>query len=139
MSAVYGPHSWFWHETKKRFLDQIWCFFYNKTKILTILFIVKYEKITVFDEYLVLLGPIISKFFACSNEKKINKNIKGCSGTISMHWVTIGWLGRKMTQIQCCITFSTQLINRHSKHFFFNNILEGMLYLKQNLKCRLKV
>jgi hypothetical protein len=45
-------------------------FFYNKTKILTILFIVKYEKITLFDEYLVLLGPIISRFFACSNEEK---------------------------------------------------------------------
>jgi len=35
-----------------------------------ILFIVKYEKITLFDEYLVLLGPIISRFFACSNEEK---------------------------------------------------------------------
>jgi hypothetical protein len=27
-------------------------FFYNKSKIMTILFIVKYEKITLFDEYL---------------------------------------------------------------------------------------
>jgi hypothetical protein len=44
--------------------------FYNKSKILTILFIVKYEKITHFDELLVLLGPIISRFFACSNEEK---------------------------------------------------------------------
>jgi len=25
------------------------------------------------DEFLVLLGPIISRFFACSNEEKINK------------------------------------------------------------------
>ncbi len=45
-------------------------FFYNKSKILTILFIVKYEKITLFDEFLVLLGHIISRFFACSNEEK---------------------------------------------------------------------
>ncbi len=45
-------------------------FFYNKSKILTILFIVKYEKITLFDEFLMLLGPIISRFFACSNEGK---------------------------------------------------------------------
>jgi hypothetical protein len=52
--------------------------FYNKSKILTILFIVKYEKITLFDEFLALLGPIISRFFACSNEEKINKNNKGC-------------------------------------------------------------
>jgi hypothetical protein len=44
--------------------------FYNKSKILTILFIVKYEQITLFDEFLVLLGPIISRFFACSNEEK---------------------------------------------------------------------
>jgi hypothetical protein len=52
--------------------------FYNKSKILTILFIVKYEKITLCDEFLALLGPIISRFFACSNEEKINKNNKGC-------------------------------------------------------------
>jgi len=45
-------------------------FFYNKNKILTILFIVKYEKITIFDEFLMLLGPIISSFIACSNEEK---------------------------------------------------------------------
>jgi hypothetical protein len=44
--------------------------FYNKTKILTILFIVKYEKITLYNEFLVLLGPLISRFFACSNEEK---------------------------------------------------------------------
>jgi hypothetical protein len=44
--------------------------YYNKSKILTILFIVKYEKITLFDEFLVLLGPIINSFFACSNEEK---------------------------------------------------------------------
>jgi hypothetical protein len=44
--------------------------FYNKSKILTILLIVKYEVITLFDEFLVLLGPIISRFFARSNEEK---------------------------------------------------------------------
>ena len=62
------------------------CFFYNKSKILTILFIVKYEKIKLFDEFLVWLGPIISRFFACSDEEtKINKNKKGaCSSPISM-------------------------------------------------------
>ncbi len=52
--------------------------FYNKSKILTILFIVKYEKITLFYEFLVLLVSIISRFFACSNEEKINKNNKAC-------------------------------------------------------------
>jgi hypothetical protein len=45
-------------------------FFYNKSKILTILFIVKYEKITLFDEFLVLLGPINSRCFAHSSEEK---------------------------------------------------------------------
>jgi hypothetical protein len=44
--------------------------FYNKSKILTILFTVTYEKITLFDEFLVLLGSIISGFSACSNEEK---------------------------------------------------------------------
>jgi hypothetical protein len=52
--------------------------FYNKNKILAILFIVRYEKITLFDVFLVLLGPIISRLFTCLNEKKINKNNKGC-------------------------------------------------------------
>ncbi len=38
------------------------------------------------DEFLVLLGPIISSYFACSNEeKKSNKATKGaCSSPISM-------------------------------------------------------
>ncbi len=41
---------------------------------------VKYEKITLFDEFLVLLGPIICRLFTCSNEEK-----KGaCSSPISM-------------------------------------------------------
>jgi hypothetical protein len=44
--------------------------FNNKNKILIILFMVKYEKITCFDEFLVLLGPIISRLFTCSNEEK---------------------------------------------------------------------
>jgi len=44
--------------------------FYNIRKTLTILFILKYEKITLFDEFLVLLGPIINRFFAYSNEEK---------------------------------------------------------------------
>ncbi len=48
MLAVYELHSWFWHKAKKQFFDQIWCFFYNKSKILTILFMIKYEKITIF-------------------------------------------------------------------------------------------
>jgi hypothetical protein len=62
-------------DTKQRNSFLIKIFDYNKSKILTILFIVEYEKITLFDEFLVMLGPIISRFFACSNEeKKINKN-----------------------------------------------------------------
>jgi hypothetical protein len=44
--------------------------FYDKNKILTTLFIVYCEKITLNDEFLVLLGPIISRLFTCSNEKK---------------------------------------------------------------------
>ncbi len=43
--AVYGPHLWFFHIAKKQFLIKFGVF-YNKNKILTIIFIVKYEKIT---------------------------------------------------------------------------------------------
>jgi hypothetical protein len=42
--------------------------FYNKNKILTILFIVKYEKSHNNEQFLVLWRPIISKFFVCLNE-----------------------------------------------------------------------
>jgi hypothetical protein len=38
--------------------------FNNKNKILTILFMVNYEKIHFNDEFLVLLGPIISRLSA---------------------------------------------------------------------------
>ncbi len=53
-------------DTKQRnsFLINFGVFFYNKSKILVVLFIVKNDKITLFDEFLVLLGPIISRFFA---------------------------------------------------------------------------
>jgi hypothetical protein len=37
------------------------------------------------DEFLVLLGPIISQLFTCSNEEKNNNKTKGaCSSPISM-------------------------------------------------------
>ncbi len=51
--------------------------FYNKSQIMTILFIVKYEKITLFDKFLELLGPIISNFLHVQMRKKVNKNNKG--------------------------------------------------------------
>jgi hypothetical protein len=61
-------------------------FFCNKNKILTILIIVKYEKLNFNDEFLVLLGPIISRFYAGSNEEKNKpKTTKGTySSPISM-------------------------------------------------------
>ena len=46
---------------------------------------VKYEKITLFDEFLVLLGRTISRYFACSNEEKEYTKTKGaCTCLISM-------------------------------------------------------
>jgi hypothetical protein len=74
---VMGPTLGFDTKQRNSFLIKLGVF-YNKSKILTILFIVKYEKITLFAEFLVLLGRIISRLFACSNEEKI-KNKKGCS------------------------------------------------------------
>jgi hypothetical protein len=82
----------FWHEAKKQSLDQIWCF-YNKSKILTILLVVKYEKITL-EEFLVLLGPIISRFIACSNEEKNKqKQKKGLALVLSL-WLHYTRLAR---------------------------------------------
>ncbi len=67
-----GPTFGFDTKQRNSFLIEFGVF-YNKSKILTILFIVKFEKITLFDEFLVPLGPIISRFFACSNEENRNK------------------------------------------------------------------
>jgi hypothetical protein len=75
-----GPALGFDTKQRNSILLKFGVFFYNKSKILTILFIFKYEKITLFGEFLVLLGPIISTFFACSNEEKKS----ACSSPISM-------------------------------------------------------
>jgi hypothetical protein len=45
---------------------------------------VKYEEITLFDEFLVLLGPIIIRVFTCSNEGKKIKKKGASSSPISM-------------------------------------------------------
>jgi hypothetical protein len=78
MFAVHGPHSWFLHKAKKQFFLLKFVVFYNKNNIFTILFIVKYEKITLNDEFLVLLGPIISRFWHVQMRKKLNQNNKWC-------------------------------------------------------------
>jgi hypothetical protein len=82
-----GPTLGFGAKQRNSFLIKFGVF-YNKSKILTTLFnnIIQYEKITLVDEFLMFLGPIISRFFACSNEeKKSTKTTKGArSSPISM-------------------------------------------------------
>ncbi len=56
-----GPTLGFDTKRKKRFLIKFGVF-NIKGKILTILFMVNYDKIILFEEFLVLLGPIISRF-----------------------------------------------------------------------------
>ncbi len=58
--------TWFWHKAKKQFLDQI-CFFNNKSKILTILFIVKYEKITLYWWVFSVVGAHNQQVFCMFN------------------------------------------------------------------------
>jgi hypothetical protein len=72
-----GPTLGFDTKQRNSFLIEFGVF-YNKSKILTILFIVDYEKITLFDEFLVSSGPIISGVLPVQMRKKINKNNKGC-------------------------------------------------------------
>ncbi len=134
MLAVYGPHSQFWHKAKKQFFDQIWCF-YSKSKILTIFFIVKFEKSTLFDEFLVLLGSIISWFFACSNEEKINRNNKGCVlqsylyGSKALHMLDFHWCAnwRITFKIRCPEMFTLFPLN--SVHFTWTNFTSEILLL----------
>ena len=78
-----GPTLGFDTKQRNSLLIKFGVFFYNKSKILTLLFIVKYEKITLFDEFLVLLGPIICKFFECSNEEKNKQKEQLCVNTKS--------------------------------------------------------
>jgi hypothetical protein len=64
-------------------------FFYNKNRILRILFIVNYEKTHLKDAFLVLLGPIISRFFSYSNEEKNKpKQQRVCALVLSL-WETV--------------------------------------------------
>ncbi len=51
-----GPTLGFDTKQRNSFFDQIWCFIYNKNKILTILFIVKYEKITLESRVFSVVG-----------------------------------------------------------------------------------
>ncbi len=85
-----GPTLGFYTKQRNSFLIKFGAF-YNKSKVLTILLIVKYEKITLFDEFLVLLGPIISSFFACSNEEK--------KGAISMLHCSINSHRKKFNSV----------------------------------------
>ncbi len=88
MLAVYGPHSQFWHEAKKQFFDQIWCFFTIKTRLWQY-----YSHLN--DEFLVLLGPIISRFLHVQMRKKINQNNKGCvlwSYLYGLNRLQLAWL-----------------------------------------------
>jgi hypothetical protein len=73
-----GPSLGFDTEQRNSFLIKFGVS-YNKSKILTILFIVKYEKITLFGEFLVWLWPIVSRFLHVQMRKKINKNNEVCA------------------------------------------------------------
>ncbi len=64
-------------------------FFYNKNKILTILFIVNYEKTHLNDVFLVLLGNIISRFFSCSNEEKNKPKQQRVRSLVLSLWETV--------------------------------------------------
>ncbi len=68
--AVYGSPLLVLTKSKETYFWSNLVGFYNKCKIVTILFLVNYEKITLIDKFLVLLGPIINRFFACWNEEK---------------------------------------------------------------------
>jgi len=67
-------------DTKQRnifLIKFVFCFFTIKTRFSQYYSWINMRKSHFNDEFLVLLGPIISRFFACSNEEK-NQNNKGC-------------------------------------------------------------
>ncbi len=85
-----GPTLGFDTKQRNSFLIKFGGFFYNKSKILTIIFIDKYENITLFDEFLVLLGPIVSRFFACSNKEKNKQKQQRVLALILSLWFLSG-------------------------------------------------
>ncbi len=64
-----GPTLGFDTKQKNSFLIKFGVFL-QKQDSDNIIFIAKYENITLFVEFLVLLGPIISRLFTCSNAEK---------------------------------------------------------------------
>jgi hypothetical protein len=78
--------------------------FYNEKKILTILFMVKYENITLFDEFLVLLGPIISRLFTCSNEEKNKQKQQRVLVLILSLWTQASNVGMIRQVFYFCVT-----------------------------------
>ncbi len=50
---------------------------------------VKYEKITLFDEFLVLSGPIISRIFTHSNEEKNKQKQQRVIALVLSLWLLI--------------------------------------------------
>ncbi len=76
-----GPTLGFNTQQRNSFLIKFGLLYQNK--ILTILFMLNMRKSRFNEKFLVLLGPTISRLFACSNEEKINQNNKACSSPIS--------------------------------------------------------
>jgi hypothetical protein len=87
MLAVYGPTLGYDTRQRNSFLIKFGVF-YNKNKILTILFIIM-RKSHFNDEFLVLLGPIISRFFACSNEEKNKQKQQRAHALVLSIWVVL--------------------------------------------------
>jgi hypothetical protein len=83
-----GPTLGFDTKQRNSFLIKFGVFL-QLSNILAILFIVKYEKITLFDEFLVLLGPIISRFFACSNEEKNKQKQQRVLALVQSLWFQV--------------------------------------------------
>ncbi len=80
-----------------------------KKKILTILFMVKYEKITLFDEFLVLLGPIISRLFTCSNEEKNKQKQQRVLALVLSLWSRVRHFGSFQNEVEWDLNWNKNL------------------------------
>ncbi len=122
-----GPTLGFDSKQRNSFLIKF-AVFYNKSKILTILFIVKCEKITLFDEFLVLLGPTISRFFACSNEENNKQKQQRVLPLVLSLWSKIP-LGNANNQQNIFINFHQDFVaSMQSKNVNICNLKSGFLH-----------
>ena len=85
-----GPTLGFYTNQRNSFFDQIWCFLQLKQDSDNIIQLIM-RKSHFNDEFLVLLGSIISSVFPCSNEEKLAMG----AGSSPIYGIEVSYIDRR--------------------------------------------